>query len=606
MISGSFTGGFDSLLEGAAALFVLYWLMASACSFLAEIVSSVLNTRGNALRQFAIDMVQGEVRGKATPWIGHGPGPAWNLFCGWISKRINLDSVWVTGFAASLFSHNLMKSLEQPKLFRSGANTAPAYVPSQMFAQTVVDRLLNVASFRHFASLGVVPAGLGEAATDALRHKLLAIADAVDAEAAGLDLPPGAMARFVLDTALAHIETSPFVTDFVDAVGAAFGGASPFAPGAAAPNPSGPAAIIAARFFGGGAAGALATMPARQPASVAAIGDALKRPDVPLPLKQALRPIIDAANHDFDALTNGIAVWYDASMARASGWYKRYSLFVLAILGFGLAIVFNIDTPRIIGALIESPGLRAAGYAAAVGVVGQADSTARQAIPQQVAFIRAADRLCGKPAASATPANGETPCPIDDDKYRRLLPLTLTSGANSQVLMYLESNRLAPDAPRFATMMKAYCVTPNSCSKNADGKVDAATVASVINDPFVFWNSGLARCRYLVEPKTASTAPVDCGKAIDSARTSAMVTAGAVSSYIDAVTGIDQGGGVNRNAPWYAANSITSVVSHLFGWLVTGLMVSFGAPFWFDLLQQIVNRRGAGPKPAEAVPTDLS
>jgi hypothetical protein len=38
------------------------------------------------------------------------------------------------------------------------------------------------------------------------------------------------------------------------------------------------------------------------------------------------------------------------------------------------------------------------------------------------------------------------------------------------------------------------------------------------------------------------------------------------------------------------------------GWLVTGLAVSLGAPFWFDLLQKVmnINVRGTGPKPDTA------
>jgi hypothetical protein len=38
------------------------------------------------------------------------------------------------------------------------------------------------------------------------------------------------------------------------------------------------------------------------------------------------------------------------------------------------------------------------------------------------------------------------------------------------------------------------------------------------------------------------------------------------------------------------------------GWLVTGFAVSLGAPFWFDLLQKVmnINVRGAGPKPDTA------
>lgn len=36
----------------------------------------------------------------------------------------------------------------------------------------------------------------------------------------------------------------------------------------------------------------------------------------------------------------------------------------------------------------------------------------------------------------------------------------------------------------------------------------------------------------------------------------------------------------------------------LLGWCVTAFAVSLGAPFWFDTLQQLVNLRGSGPKPA--------
>ena len=39
------------------------------------------------------------------------------------------------------------------------------------------------------------------------------------------------------------------------------------------------------------------------------------------------------------------------------------------------------------------------------------------------------------------------------------------------------------------------------------------------------------------------------------------------------------------------------------GWLITAFMVSFGAPFWFDLLSKMLGQRGAtGPKPAPASP----
>jgi hypothetical protein len=35
------------------------------------------------------------------------------------------------------------------------------------------------------------------------------------------------------------------------------------------------------------------------------------------------------------------------------------------------------------------------------------------------------------------------------------------------------------------------------------------------------------------------------------------------------------------------------------GWLITAVATLFGAPFWFDALQQIIRLKGAGPSPAE-------
>ncbi|UDQ90080.1 hypothetical protein LJE71_03445 [Xanthobacter autotrophicus] len=35
----------------------------------------------------------------------------------------------------------------------------------------------------------------------------------------------------------------------------------------------------------------------------------------------------------------------------------------------------------------------------------------------------------------------------------------------------------------------------------------------------------------------------------------------------------------------------------VFGWIFTAVAISFGAPFWFQLLNQLVNMRAAGPKP---------
>jgi hypothetical protein len=37
------------------------------------------------------------------------------------------------------------------------------------------------------------------------------------------------------------------------------------------------------------------------------------------------------------------------------------------------------------------------------------------------------------------------------------------------------------------------------------------------------------------------------------------------------------------------------------GWVITALATLFGAPFWFDTLQQIIRLKGSGPSPVEKI-----
>jgi hypothetical protein len=47
-------------------------------------------------------------------------------------------------------------------------------------------------------------------------------------------------------------------------------------------------------------------------------------------------------------------------------------------------------------------------------------------------------------------------------------------------------------------------------------------------------------------------------------------------------------------------STLSAKLIHLTGWLITGLAVAMGAPFWFDLLNNVLNLRAAGPKPKRA------
>jgi hypothetical protein len=50
--------------------------------------------------------------------------------------------------------------------------------------------------------------------------------------------------------------------------------------------------------------------------------------------------------------------WFDETMDRASGWYKKHIQFILFIIGFILSVAFNVDTIKIVDKLEKDPVLR--------------------------------------------------------------------------------------------------------------------------------------------------------------------------------------------------------------------------------------------------------
>lgn len=57
----------------------------------------------------------------------------------------------------------------------------------------------------------------------------------------------------------------------------------------------------------------------------------------------------------FKALLEG---WYDDTMERTTGWYKQYTQFFLFLIGFSIAVAFNVDAIRISQKLASDPELR--------------------------------------------------------------------------------------------------------------------------------------------------------------------------------------------------------------------------------------------------------
>lgn len=59
---------------------------------------------------------------------------------------------------------------------------------------------------------------------------------------------------------------------------------------------------------------------------------------------QLLKSFMDEAGADIEKFRLLIEQWFDDMMERVSGWYKRKTQIWLLIIGFSIAIIFNVDT----------------------------------------------------------------------------------------------------------------------------------------------------------------------------------------------------------------------------------------------------------------------
>jgi hypothetical protein len=80
------------------------------------------------------------------------------------------------------------------------------------------------------------------------------------------------------------------------------------------------------------------------------------------------------AEADIERVKANIGEWFDGSMDRVAGWYKRRAQFVLLLIGLVTAVVVNADTLEVVETLSSDSAVRAA-------VVAAAEAQARQPLP---------------------------------------------------------------------------------------------------------------------------------------------------------------------------------------------------------------------------------
>ncbi|WP_144241185.1 hypothetical protein [Fimbriimonas ginsengisoli] len=71
-----------------------------------------------------------------------------------------------------------------------------------------------------------------------------------------------------------------------------------------------------------------------------------------------LRPLLAGAGDDIDKVRHHLELWYEATMERASGWYKKRIQMITFCVAFGIVLVANADSLMIFERLWANPAQR--------------------------------------------------------------------------------------------------------------------------------------------------------------------------------------------------------------------------------------------------------
>lgn len=530
--------------------------------------------------------------------------------------------------------HPMIRRLYKPSAFLSSVDTAPSYIPAELFAKVLLDRLKQL--------FGVL--AIGADVLHAVQDNLPA------AQRAAVAGPlRDALAR--LDPVLAwqgvvdELHSAGVVpADVLEAIAARTSGTQRAAleevvrqlraAPAGAPSPN----------FASSIWPTLVAIAGTRPLTVDDVSAIVGSGRLPASLAAALRPAIDAANHDLDALRKGIEGWYDNVMDRATGWFRRLAQVWLFVAAAVIVVALNLDTLRIAKQLKNDPAAREA--AVQLGTrIAQNGGDAPQ-IAQQVVFLRTFDD-----------GNwGERMVTRDYESLAmRVQPLLLKSGALVGPMLALQALALRSEAAACTaaspcppgwtealnTVIGALCrdtlslpsaqlVDRTWAAQNSDmviatspppGRLDpcasdrtlvtdlasspAKTLEALWSSTRVVWNAELGRAAWALRRAPGGPAPnADQLETFRQNMATAVQRAHDELAAVDALAARLEGVGNVKFAidRWRQAEgcwaAIGAVLASLAGWLITAFMASLGAPLWFDLLTKLTNRRIAGPKPA--------
>lgn len=270
-------------------------------------------------------------------------------------------------------------------------------------------------------------------------------------------------------------------------------------------------------------------------------------PFIPNSVKQSVASLvrraktkIDRTGNEVNQLREEVEIWFDRSMDRSSGVYKRNARGVAILIGFLLAVVTNSNSIYIVNRLASDQELRQAA-------------------------VRGAERFI---ASENQPSPSASPTPLTEDQLR----------AHSQRVSQILNEQLALPIgwnPRVLGRQLG-CELPKNAFDND-------------------WEKLFDKCLYANDPnfdgiynKVAEQRKNDTRDNIYKEAQEQYKKNKKRSNYFVPTAILVM---ILTSGKWYVG------LLFLLGWFITAIAISMGATFWFELLGKLVNVRNTGNRP---------
>lgn len=186
-------------------------------------------------------------------------------------------------------------------------------------------------------------------------------------------------------------------------------------------------------LYRGGAAGTKPVMPSYIPARNFALAmlDLVGDDGTPVPphqapsarVKRAVEIAIRAGGNDPDRVRAELEAWFDSSMDRVSGWYKRRTQIVVLLLALIMSVAANVDTIAIFRTLQVDQDLRKVLVKKAEEKIATDAAAARASAPPASAVagsppLTGTTPTAGAPAAPSVTAPEASPKPVPPSSVR--------------------------------------------------------------------------------------------------------------------------------------------------------------------------------------------